>query len=373
MSIARNVSAMGLDAGRVADELARGLAGDDLRFVAVFADWRIDPAVLARELQRALSPAPVVGCTTIGVIGAEGATAAAIGFYGGWLRAGIGVAQDLPKSALSRSRDAVRHAAAALGTTAEALDPARHVAITLVDGSSGHEEAFCIGSAAAAPRIRFVGGSAATELGTPRRSYVWATGEAFTDAGIVVVLESAHRFEAVTSSHLVATEAKTVVTAASGRTIEELDGRPAVDRLRELVRELGGRLDEAQPSEYSFARYLDNVPYVRSMTRLEGKRIHLASAVEDGHVLRLVSAGDLIGTTTRDLADTAERIGGAIEALIVFSCIGRHWDAAARGLSRELAAAYAAYPTTGFQSYGEQTGMMLVNCTLTGLAIGAPR
>jgi hypothetical protein len=35
-----------------------------------------------------------------------------------------------------------------------------------------------------------------------------------------------------------------------------------------------------------------------------------------------------------------------------------------------LAATYATYPTIGFQSYGEQIGMLLVNHTLTGLAIG---
>jgi hypothetical protein len=108
---------------------------------------------------------------------------------------------------------------------------------------------------------------------------------------------------------------------------------------------------------------------VRSMTHLDGTRIHLAAAVETGHVLRLVKPGDLIGQTQRDLAATAERVG-KVEALIAFSCIGRHWDAAARGLEHELAAAYNAYPTTGFQSYGEQTGMWLVNHTLTGLAIG---
>jgi hypothetical protein len=81
--------------------------------------------------------------------------------------------------------------------------------------------------------------------------------------------------------------------------------------------------------------------------------------------------GDLIGKTRADLAATAQRVGGKITALLAFSCIGRHWEAAARGIEDELAKAYAEYPTTGFQSYGEQTGMLLVNHTLTGLAIGA--
>ncbi|NVB81534.1 MAG: hypothetical protein HOV81_24280 [Kofleriaceae bacterium] len=354
-------------------DLAGALRGDGLRLAIVFADWRIDAATLARGIQQAL-PAPVVGCTTVGVIGGSGPapTAAAIGFYGDWLRAGIGIATELPKSALARSRDAVHRASAALGTTAEALQSSRHVAITLVDGSCGHEEAFCIASAATAPQIRMVGGSAATEMGSPRRAFVWANGELLADAGVVVLLESKVPFEAVTSQHMVSTETKTVVTSASGRIIDELDGRPAAERLREMIANLGGRLDESRPSEYSFARFVDSVPYLRSMVRIEETRIHLACAVEDGHVLRLMKPGDLIGKTQKDIETASARLGGQLSAFIAFSCIARHWEATAQGLERELAATYAKFPTIGFQSFGEQTGMLLVNHTLTGLAIGVP-
>ena len=369
--IARSVFARGSEPAKVAGELVDVLAAPDLVLALVFADWRLDPATLARELQRGLGKAPVVGGTSVGVISAgEAPIAAAAGFYGDWLRVGIGVAPELSKSALPRSRDAVHRAAAALGAGPEALDPQRHVALTLVDGKSGHEEAFCIGSAAAAPQIRFVGGAASTEHDSTRRSYVWTRGEAIADAGVVLVLESALPFEVVHSMHLVATDARTVVTAASGREIHELDGRPAAEQLHRLVAELGGTLDDARPTEYSFARYVDGVPYIRSLTQIEGTRIHLASAVETGHVLRLMQPGDLIGQTRRDLAAAAEQVGGRMSALLAFSCLARHWEAAARGLEGALAAAYAEYPTTGFQSYGEQTGMLLVNHTLTGLALG---
>src|SRR5690348_7423711 len=122
--IARSVTARGFEAETVASELVSGLRGDGLRLVVVFADWRIDTAAFARAMQQAL-PAPVVGCTTIGVIGGnagEQPSAAAIGLYGDWVRVGIGIATELPKSALARSRDAVHQAAAALGLTVDALD-----------------------------------------------------------------------------------------------------------------------------------------------------------------------------------------------------------------------------------------------------------
>ncbi|MDB4958137.1 MAG: hypothetical protein JWO36_5706 [Myxococcales bacterium] len=364
--------AVGTDAEHVAGQLSSALSGEGLVVAFVFADWRIDAAVLAGAMQRTL-PIPVVGCTTVGVLSTEpAATATAIGLYGDWLRVGIGVAAELPKSPLVRSRDAVHQAAAALGTDVERLDPTRHVAVTLVDGSCGVEEAFCIGSAVSAPQIRFIGGSAATEVPSNRRCFVLVNGEALADAAVVVLLETQLPFDVVTSSHLVSTDVRTVVTAANGRAIDELDGRPAADRFRELVAQLGTKLDESRPSEYAFARFVDGMPYVRSMTHIEGTRIHLASAVETGHVLRVMRPGDLIGVTRGALAASALRVGGKMGALLAFSCISRHWHAAARGIESELAKIYAEYPTAGFQTQGEQTGMLLVNHTLTALAIGAP-
>lgn len=369
--IARNVRVTGLEAGPVVRDLVDQLAPDKerLRLVLVFADWRIDAYALARGLQKAL-PAPVVGCATVGVVANGPATVAAVGFYGDWLRAGVGVATELPKSALSRARDAVDRAATALGTTPQALEAGKHAALTFVDGLCGHEEAFCIGSAAAAPQIKFVGGSSSTEHGSSRRGFVWANGEVLADAGVVVLLDSALPMEPVTSSHLTATPAKAVVTAAEGRLIEELDGVPAAQRLRQLIAQLGGRLDEAHPSEYAFARFVGGKPYVRSIHVVEGDYVLLASSVEPGHVLHVMRPGDLIAETHRDLAAAAHRIGGEMASLLAFSCVSRHWEAQAKGLDQQLAAAYDMYPTTGFQTFGEQTGTLLVNHTLTGLAIG---
>lgn len=367
--------ASGTDAAVVAGQIVDGLVHPSLRMAFVFADWRLDPSMFSAIVHRGLR-VPVVGGTTVGVVGAAvprvAISAVGLGLYGDWLRVGVGVGTDLPKSPLTRSRDAVHHAAASLGRTADTLDPSRHVAITIVDGTMGQEEAFCIGSAAAAPKIRFVGGCTAADVATAKRASIWANGEVMSDAGAVVLLESDLPFLVVTSSHLLPTDVKTVVTAVSGRIIEELDGKPAVSRLRELLAKVGETLDEPRPS-HTFARYVDGLPYVRSMVLVEGERIHIATAVEPGHVLRIMRPGDLIGTTKRDLAAACERVGGQYSALLAFSCMGRHWEAKSRQLDDELADTYAAYPTVGFQSFGEQSGMLLVNHTLTGLAIGAPR
>ena len=375
--IARNVVATGTSSEQVARDIVEGLRAPDLRIAFVFADWRHDSQVIAQITQRGLTPAVAIGGTTTGVIAnavpREGLSAVGIGLYGDWVHVGVGVASDLPKSALTRSRDAVQRAAVSMGRSANGLDPSRHVAITLVEGRCGQEEAFCIGSAAAAPQIRFVGGCASTEVESTRKPHIWLGGEVMTDAGIVILLESELPFHALSSAHLVSTETKTVVTASSGRVITELDGRPALTRLREITAYLGDEITMPRPSSHSFARYVDGVPYVRSITHFEGEAIHLASAVEAGHVLRVMRPGDLIGTTTRDLATAAERVGGRMGAFLAFSCIGRHWEANAKNLDRELAGTYAQHSAVGYQSFGEQSGMLLVNHTLTGLVIGSRR
>jgi hypothetical protein len=371
--IARTVTATGQAPDAVARELVAKLDGEGLVLALVFADWRIDPVQLARAMHEKL-PAPVVGCTTVGVIGGGGQpSAAALGLYSDRINATIGVATELPKSALARSRDAMLAAAAALGTKADALEPSRHVAITLVDGTCRHEEAFCIGSAATAPQIRVIGGCAASEPHTPRRAAVWTNGEAMADAGVVILLETDIPFEAITSHHMIATDVKTVVTSTSHMQLDQLDGRPATVRLRELVARAGGTLDPAKPWEYAFARFIDGVPYLRSMLRINDTSIHLACDVAVGHVLRLMRPGDMIGQTRRDLESVQHRLGGEISALLTFSCISRHWEAGARGTQRALDALYGSYPTIGLQTAGEQSGMVLVNHTLTGLALGAPK
>lgn len=377
--ITRTASTDSFDADHVADTLAAQLAPapgqPPLAIVFLFADWRIDSARLAARLAPQVAPARVVGGTTIGVIGGgPNATAVALGLGGRDLRVGVGIADDLANHTLVRARDATEAAARALGTEAPALDSQHHVGITFVDGTCACEEMFCVGTSAPAPQIAMVGSCAATEMGSPRRAFVFADDRALADAGVVVVLDTHVPFQPIRSSHLVATDARTVVTESEGRLIRELDGKPALTRMRELVAALGDPAvtDADIRTHYAFARYIDNTPYVRSIVGVDraARTLALKSGVEPGHVLRVMRPGDLVGTTRADLARTAERVGGQIGALLAFSCLGRHWEAAAMGLAGELADTYGGYGAIGCQSYGEQTGMLLVNHTLTGLALG---
>ena len=195
-----------------------------------------------------------------------------LGFYGDWLRVGIGVASDLPKSPLARSRDAVqprRGRARHDGRRARSRPPRRdHVRRRHLRPRGGVLHRLGGGRAADPVRRRL---RRSTELGPRGAASSGPTARCSRTPGVVV---AARERAAVRGGDVVAPgrdrRSRPSSPRPSGRVIDELDGRPAASRLRELVAELGGTLDEARPS-YSFARYVDGMPYVRSMPRHRGR------------------------------------------------------------------------------------------------------
>lgn len=369
---------------QVADDLASWLEPDADSLVLAFVSSELRPAEVASELARALAPGRVVGCTSIGEIAGPVTTGTAVALRLDRSRVGFGVglAAGLSRGPLQAARAAVIEASAGLGLTPEHLDPARHVAITLVDGRSAMVEGFCLGSAATAPRIGFVGGAAsdasdaprsAAGPGRPELAAIFHDGVAHRDAGLVVMLAPTGSFEVITSEHMMPTPLRVVVTGAdpSRRVVFELDGQPAARRYAEVIRQAGanGPLDTALAARFPFAIYVNGRPYVRSVSVVAGDELRLAAAVDQGAVLRIMRPGDLVAQTRGALAGTHTRVG-ALDAVITFSCLGRHIEAVSRGATGALDDVYAMLPVCGFHSFGEQSGPLLVNHTLAALALG---
>lgn len=360
---------------QVADDLAARLAPPAGALVLAFVSSRLPPDEVAAALEERLAPATVIGCTSNGEIAGPVAvgTAAAVAITTPGIRFGVGLASELVRGPLQAGRAAVTTAAATLGLSPDDLDPSRHVALTLVDGRSSFAEGFCLGTAATAPRIPFVGGSASDEVGAPPRSAVFAGGTAHRDAGLVVIVESRLAFEVITSEHMMPTPVRTVVTGAdpARRVIYELDGHPAAARYEQLIHELGADrpLDNALASSFPLALYVGGRPYVRSIQEVVGAELRLAAVVDEGAILRIMEPGDLVAQTRAALAGARARLGD-LSAVITFSCLGRHLEANGRGASAALDDIYASLPVIGFHSFGEQAGPLLVNHTLAALALG---
>jgi hypothetical protein len=369
---------------QVADDLAAALRPTPTSLVIAFVSSDLDPAAVAPALQARMAPAQVVGCTSIGEIAGPVATGSAVALVldGVRVKFGVGLAAELSRGPIQAGRNAVGAAAKALGLTIEELDPARHVAITLVDGRSPMAEGFCLGTAATAPRIGFVGGSASDARDVPRGNTpardmrtcaIFHNGAAHRDAGLVVLLVPQGSFEVITSEHMMPTPLRVVVTGAdpTHRLVHELDGLPAARRYAEVIRAAGGNgpLDNALAARFPFAIYVGGRPYVRSVSGVAGDELRLAAAVDEGAVLRIMRPGDLVAQTRGALAGASSRLG-SLDAVLAFSCLGRHLEAQSRGATGALNDIYATLPMCGFHSFGEQSGPLLVNHTLAALALG---
>ena len=349
-----------------------------------FVSSVLDPSQVAAALHERLAPARVIGCTSFGEISGPASTQTAVGLLldGVRVKAGVGLAAELSRGPIQSARAAVADAAHALELTPDELDPARHVAITLVDGRSPMAEGFCLGTAASAPRIGFVGGAASDAYDVPRGTVpgtdlrmaaVFHGGVAHRDAGLVVVLAPQGSFEVITSEHMIPTPLRVVVTGADPvrRLVNELDGFPAVKRYAEVIRAAGanGPLDNALAARFPFAIYVGGRPYVRSVSGVTGDELRRAAAVDEGAVLRIMRPGDMVAQTRGALAGANARLG-SLDAVLAFSCLGRHLEAVSRGATGALDDVYASLPVSGFHSFGEQSGPLLVNHTLAALALG---
>jgi len=367
----RRASSAATEPEVLAAELAAQLAPRVGDLVIVFAASTLEPHATARAVTSALAPATVVGCTAaLGFADGDRSTVA-VALSAPAVRFGVGVTQRMAAAPLSAGRAAVLAAAAALGRGLDQLDPERHVAISLVDGGSTCAEGFCLGSAASVPRIGMVGGSSSRMA--EGVNGLFANGGFLVDAGLVIVLETDHRFAVIMSEHMQPTAKRVVVTAAdpARRLVTELDGFPAAARYYQLVGELGatGPDDPRLPAAFPFAIYVDGRPYVRTVRAIDGDAISLAAAVDEGAVLRIMQPGDLVGSTARSLAEAIAQVG-ALELMLSFSCVARFLEAGASGVSAALGRVYAEVPTVGIHSFGEQIGPLLVNHTLVALALG---
>ncbi len=343
-------------------------------FFLCFASPRYD----ADEVGRALGelPLPAFGCTTAGEISPAGFSEDTL--VGAWidapgLRFGASVLEGVDQADFAAGRQAVERAAAALGDPVSTLDPRKHVALLLCDGVVGREETLAASMAATMPEIALVGGSAAAG-GAYTAAHLFYGGRTLTNAAILLILRWGSPFVVLKADHHEPTEVRTVVTRADPerRLVFELDGRPAAERYAELLGLPRGELDLASASASPFACFVDGVPYVRSVSSLEGTALRFACAVAEGVVLRLTRATDLPGSTLNALEGAKARLGCEPALLVAFNCFGRYLLAKRDGTMEALGRALASIPVLGFNTYGEQFGGLHVNHTLTGVLLGDP-
>ncbi len=374
------IRAFGSDCSAVAAAVARNAQSSVAMGLCLVVSTNDEVlAATVTSLTALLSPdCPVVGGTVVRMLedNAELASDADAPFgisvvllEAAWCRAGVGIAK-LCAGPIVSGQHAVQHAMEQLGLQNHDITR-NHVAITLFDGSSSYEESFCLGTAMVVPGLRVVGGALGSpDYATGRRPKIWLGTECHECLGVVILLESKRKVASLGSIHVEPSNVRTIVTASSGKQILELDGLPACSRYLALISDVANHtLLPDEPTLYPFGWYSRGRPYVRSVMRVHEDYLQMAGTVTRGQVLRVMKPTDIVAATHRDLANAAAELG-SMAGWLAFSCVEREFEARFRNVLPALRDEYFSVPCFGFESLGEQSGMMLINHTLTGLAIG---
>jgi hypothetical protein len=97
--------------------------------------------------------------------------------------------------------------------------------------------------------------------------------------------------------------------------------------------------------------------------------LHFFCAIDEGIILSVAKSGDLVANLVSLFDDLRAELG-SIEAVIGFDCVLRYVEMEQRQMLTEVSRIMAQNNVVGFNTYGEQFGMMHVSQTFTGIAFG---
>ncbi|WP_088281200.1 FIST signal transduction protein [Kineosporia sp. A_224] len=355
-------------------QLHDGLGGRTAGAVLWFASSAYDPADLAGPLADAFPGASVLGCSTAGEFsddgsGTGGLTAVALP-EGMVVRSAVALGE-LADDVAAGTDAAVAAVEAGLGEPLRGLDPARHLALVLIDGLHASEELVNERIGNAAPLLDVVGGSAGDDL---RFESTWvAVGRTVSRHGVaLLVLEAGVPFRVVKSCAFSSAGHRLTVTRtdASARTVLEFDHLSAVEAYAAAVGIETECVDATAFMRHPLGLMIDGEPWLRSPRAVvDHGGIAFYAAVPVGTVVEVVDAGDLVAATREAVHDAVAAVGGRAGGAVMFNCILRRLQMDAEHSAPAFVEAFGGIPVAGFHTYGE-TWLGHVNQTLTGVVFG---
>ncbi|HEY6034922.1 MAG TPA: FIST N-terminal domain-containing protein [Kofleriaceae bacterium] len=318
--------------------------------------------------------APVIGCTTAGEITPVGyleGSITGVSLGGPGVVAHTELIGGLRDAEISRGSDVARSALA--GLRARGVEPSGRTCFGFLisDGLAMQEEALAAMLYTKLGDIQMFGGSAGDGLRFAA-THLYHGGRFHTDVALFTLVSVPTPFRVFKTDHFTGSQLKLVVTAAepARRIVTEINGEPAA---REYARMVGLEIDKLTPMIFAAHPVVVSVggtTYIRSIQKVnEDESLSFFCAVDEGIVLTVARATDLVGNLEATFAELRAQLG---EPAIVLGCdcILRFLEIQQRGLTDEIGKLLAANNVIGFATYGEQYNMMHVNQTFTGVAIG---
>ena len=309
-------------ADAVSEAVAR-LASDP-SLILLFPDGCLDAGEALSAARTAAPSAQIAGLTASGVVGSAGPLEAGCSAmaFGSGAAVGVGVAEKASRNARTAGRDAATEALRFVDRRAG------HALLMLfLDTCSGDQSDVIAGAyEVAGPELPLVGGAAGGS--NPRQL---AGDLAARDLVIAVALVSPRPVGVGIADGCSPIATPGIVTRASGRVVERIDGRPAALVYLEKVGHGGRELSEDEFEQVATVHPLGQ-PELRGDVRLrhvlgrtaEGG-IECATPMTPGAAVefRRQTPEAIVRSTFHAVSDALRPLGGPARAALVFDCAGR--------------------------------------------------
>lgn len=355
-----------------------GLSGPP-KGALLYVSTSYDAQRLLDLLAERLPGVPLVGCTASGILterGHHADDAILLVLFGGDISCAAFVGQGASQDGYT-----VGHA-----TAARALEAQPNTRLILVhpEGVGVDGSAIVRGVQAGAPGVVVVGGCA-SETSTLSSTRQFFGRELLQDAVPLLAIAGDFEVGVAKGCGWKPVGRRMKVTKATGRAVQQVDGKPT----REVLREYTGMTSMAAMAETPFAVFpTPGQPdfYLRAAERMDdatGELLFLAEVPEGAEIQLTMATPDQVldGADESALASLAAYPGQRPSGALVVSCAARKWLLSSRVQEEaqrhgaRLGGVAAGVPVVGFYSHGEiaplpQRGSEFHNQTCVTLLIG---
>ena len=354
------------------EEIAATLKGMRPSFVFLLMPDRLDPAALSSALPLALPDTLVFGCSTAGQItpaGYEDDALMAIAFDRRHFRVASALFSPLAPLSIADVVERAGRLVDQFGTT-----PGwNRLALICADGLSKQEDVLVAALETGLADIPVFGGSAGDGMRF-RRTQVLRNGELFSNAALLLLIETDLEFYGLGFDHFQPTDRRMVVTeaVAEERLVLELNGAPAACEYARLV---GVPVDALSPTIFAENPVLvrnGDLYHVRAIQQNhEGHGLTFLSAIDNGLLLTLGRGKEIIRTLESGLC-VRHRSDDPPDFILGFDCYLRKLEIERKGLADTASRVFQNHRVIGFNTYGEQHLGVHVNQTFVGVAFFPP-
>ncbi len=362
-------------------DIARQLQSTDAALTYIFCASSYCTKELEQSLQKYPNLGVVVGCSSEGEFSPLGFltdSMCAVSLPRKLFTVAVAPIEDVQNFRLQDASHIINSLKGSMGSRLITAAPSQMLAILLANGQAQNEERLCAALGAELSGIPLVGGTAGdnwlfNQDEPARNSQVLINGRFRNDCAVIALIHSRLKFKTYLHSHYKPTDRRAVITAMSSehRTVNEIDGRPAVEAYAALC-----GLEDKNPTLSDFSRWpaivkIGGQSFPRGpMGTTEDGGIRFACALDEGVVIHIAEADDMVEELDGFFAEIKQQLG--MPALILgFNCAARQYEMDQLGIRPQIAELMRRYNVLGFSTLGEQYNTIHANNSFTCVAFGS--